>query len=175
MGRDAIIIEDYEQYEIFKYSPSIFHLFGKYYPERITLRRIIRFILALPDGYEIYSLVKDDKALGYCTIQRGKSPRFDYTTEKDIVVGPYVIMPEYQGYGLATKLIRRVLLINKGKYQYAYAYIKKDNIASIKTCEKLGFSFYKYAHVTRIKADVKATDDTEASHIIMRIKEGEIR
>ena len=171
MGRDAII-EDYEQYEIFKYSPSIFHLFGKYYPERITLRRIIRFILALPDGYEIYSLVKDDKALGYCTIQRGKSPRFDYTTEKDIVVGPYVIMPEYQGNGLAAKLIRRVLLINKGKYQYAYAYIKKDNTASIKTCEKVGFKFYSFAEVTKIKADVKKTDDAKAHYVVYRYENG---
>ena len=175
MGREPIKIEDYEDYEIFKYSPSLFHLFGKYYPEKITLRRIIRFLLALPDGYGIYSLVKEGKALGYCTIQNGKSPRFDYTSEKDIVVGPYVIMPEYQGNGLAAKLIYRVLLTNKGKYEYAYAYIKKDNIASIKTCEKLGFSFYKNAHVTSIKADVKSTDDADASHIIMRIREGEAR
>ena len=174
MTREPIKIEDYDSFEIFKYTPSIFHLFGKYYPERITFRRIIRFILALPDGYEIYSLVKVDKALGYCTIQNGKSHRFNYTTEKDIVVGPYVVMPDYQGHGLAVKMISRVLMANKGKYEYAYVYINRDNVASIKTFEKLGFTYYKNAYVTRIKADVKATDDTDANYIIMRI-EGETR
>lgn len=175
MGKNLIKLEDYDSFEIFKYTPSLFHLFGKYYPEKITLRRIIRFILALPDGYEIYSLVKENKAWGYCTIQNGKSPRFNYTSENDIVVGPYVIMPEYQGHGLAAKLIHRVLLANKGNYDYAYAYIKKDNIASIKTCEKLGFAFYKNAHVTSIKADVKVTEDKNADHIIMRVNEGNVR
>lgn len=170
MTSKLIKIEEYNEYSIYEYTPSLFHLFGRFYPERINARRIIRFILALKDGYKIYSLVKDDKAVAYCTIQSGKSPRFDYTTENDIVVGPYVVMPEYQGAGLAAKLIKRILLYKAGQYEYAYAYITDSNIASIKTCEKLGFSFYKNAYVTAIKADVKATDDENTGHVIMRLK-----
>lgn len=166
--RELQLIEEIDGYEIYKYKPSFFHLFGDYYPERISVRRIIRFLLALPDGYEIYSMVKNGNALGYCTIQNGKSPRFDYTSQDDIVVGPYVIMPEFQGKGLAAKLISIVLQQKKNSYNAAYAYIKKDNIASIKTCEKVGFRFYSYAEVTRIKADVKKTSDQEASHVIYR-------
>ena len=163
-------IEDFEVYSIFEYTPNLLHLFGKYYPERINLRRIIRFTLALKDGYKIYSLVKDNKALAYCTIQSGKSSRFDYTTENDIVVRPYVVMPDFQGDGLAAKLIKRILVYKAGQYRYAYAYITDTNIASIKTCERLGFRFYKNAYVTAFKADVKATDDDKTGHVIMRLK-----
>ena len=172
MTQKVIKIEEFDKYIIYEYTPTFFHLFGKYYPEKITLRRIIRFLLALKDGYKIYSLVKDNAVLAYCTIQSGKSNRFDYTTKEDIVVGPYVVMPEYQGSGLAAKLIKRILIYKANTYRYAYAYITDGNIASIKTCEKLGFVFYKNAYVTAIKADVMATDDENTGHIIMRLNGG---
>jgi RimJ/RimL family protein N-acetyltransferase len=164
--------KDYDGYKIIRHTPSVFNLFGEYYPEKITIRRIIRFLLALPDGYEIFSLVKDGVAVGYCTVQNGKSPRFDYTLPEDIVVGPYVIMPKYQGKGLAAKLIEAVLQSKNTSYRSAYAYIKKDNIASIKTCENVGFKFYSFAEVTRFKADVKKTNDTKAHYVVYRYENG---
>lgn len=173
MSEKLIKIEEFDNYSIYKFSPDVFHLFGKFYPERINVRRIIRFLLALKDGYEIYSLVYNNIAIAYCTIQNGKCRRFDYTTEEDIVVGPYVVMPQYRGLGLAKELISRVLKYKGKGYSFAYAYITEGNLASVKTCEKLGFEFYKYAYVTRFKADVKATDDKDAGHIIMRLKLGD--
>ncbi len=161
-------IASLDTYSVYRYIPSLINLFGKYYPEKITIRRIIRFVLALPSGYEIFSLVDNEKALGYCTIQSGKSKRYDYTNDNDISVGPYVIMPEYQGQGLAAELIKVVLDYKKDDYIYAYAYIKNDNYASIKTCEKNGFNFYSYARVTSLKADVKISEDPTADYIIMR-------
>ena len=166
-------LEEFNNYSIYKFTPDIFNLFGKYYPEKVNLRRIIRFILALNDGYEIYSLVKNNEAIAYCTIQNGKCRRFDYTTENDIVVGPYVVMPNYRGSGLAKELISRVLKYKRTGYNFAYAYITEGNMASIRTCESLGFKYYKNAYVTKIKADVIATDDKNSGHIIMRLKLGD--
>lgn len=167
-------ISGFEDYQILKYTPKWYALFGKYYPEKITLRRIIRFLLAMPCGYETYFLIKDNVVEGYCTVQSGKSSRFDYTSENDIIIGPYYILPQYQGKSLATKLIDLILRYKNGSYKYAFAYIKTDNIPSIKTCEKLGFSYYSGAHVTKFKADVRKTDDINAHYIIMRKNGDEI-
>lgn len=162
------------KYRIVRFKPWLFNLFGPYYPERITMRRIIRFSLALLHGYKIYSLINTNEVIGYCTIQSGKSSRFNYTKERDIVVGPYVIMPEYQGHGLAAKLIELVLKNGDCHFEYAYAYIKKENIASIRTCEKVGFQYYGNAIVTTIKADVKLVKEKNAAYSIYRISESEL-
>lgn len=164
-------LEGFENYRIVKFRPSLLNLFGPYYPEKITMRRIIRFFLALPYGYRIYSLISENTTIGYCTVQSGKSPRFEYTGKMDIVIGPYVIMPEYQGHGLAAKLIEIILKNEISDFKYAYAYIKKDNIASIRTCEKIGFQYYGDAIVTAIKADVKVSKNKKAPYSIYRIKE----
>lgn len=161
-------IPGFEEYKIFKYTPSWLNLFGDYYPEKVTLRRVIRFLLAMPCGYEIYSLIKDEVVEGYCALQSGKTRRFDYTESDDLVVGPCYILPDFQGNALAAKLIAAILEYKKGLYIHAFAYIKNDNIASKKTVEKVGFSFYSNAYVTRVKANVKKTDDENTLYSIYR-------
>lgn len=162
-------ISSFDDYKIVRYRPSWFHLFGKYYPEKITLRRTIRFVLAMPCGYELFSLIHNDVVQGYCVIQSGKTMRFNFASDKDIVVGPYYILPDFQGRSLASKLIKAILEFENGKYTTAFAYIKKNNIASIKTVEKLGFSYYSNAEVTKKMAFVKKNDDDNAQYIIMKM------
>lgn len=165
-------VQEFEGFEVYKYTPDIFNLFGPYYPEKITIRRIIRFLMAFPDGYEIFSLVEKDETLGYCVIQSGKCPRFDYSTENDIIVGPYMIMPKHQGKGLAGKLIAHILKMKCGSYRNAFAYIKRDNLASIRTCEKIGFRFFGNVEVTKVKADVKLSEKDATKHVLYRIEGG---
>lgn len=169
MNKEMKQLENLGEYEVYRYRPSLFHLFGKYYPEEITMRRFIRLVLAFTDGYEIYYLVQNRTTVAYCMIQNGKSNRYDFATEDDLVVGPILVMPEFRGLGAGTQLIKKVLDLNVNKFKYAYAYIKRDNIASIRTFEKAGFAYYKNAFVTKIKADVKQTEDKNTGYLIVRI------
>ncbi len=168
--RNYVNIKAFEDYKIYKYNPSWYNLFGNYYPEKKSIRRIARFMLALPKGYNIYSLIKDNIPVGYCVIQNGESNRYNFTTKNDIVVGPYYITPNNQGKSLGTKMVKCVLEYNKGNYDNAYAYIKKNNIPSIKICKKNGFTIYSNAIVTKFIANVRTTQDTESKFIIMRKK-----
>ncbi len=171
MTKRLKLINRIGEFKLFEYKPTLMHMFGKLYPESITVRRIIRFALALKCGYEIYYLTDKDETVAYCTVQSGKSKRFDYSTEKDIIIGPYVVVEEYRGQSIASKLIEEVLKIRKGTYNYAFAYIKKENIASIKTCEKVGFTYYSDAVVTPFICNVKKNEDSDCNYIIMKDEE----
>lgn len=160
-----------EEFEIFKFTPGVFSLFGEFYPEPISLRRIIRFAMALKCGYEIYYLVDGKKTVAYCTVQSGRSKRFDYSDEKDIIIGPYVVVEDYRGRAIASRLIKEILAMRKGTYKGAFAYIKKENIASIKTCEKIGFKYFSDALVTRIICNVRKTEKKDSSYLIMKYEE----
>ncbi len=157
-----------DKFELIRFTPGILDLFGKYYPEKISLRRIIRFGMALKCGYEIYYLTDGDKTCAYCTVQSGKSKRFDYSDEKDIIIGPYAVVESYRGNGVASRLVEKVLEIKKGTYKSAFAYIKKENIASIRTCEKVGFRYYSDAVITGLVRNVRKTNKTDSSYLIMK-------
>lgn len=170
-----IQISKHGDYMLYEYSPSIFHLFGEYYFEKIKIRRIIRFCLALASGYKIYYYVKEHTPVAYCTVQNGRARRFDFSTDADIVIGPYVVDDLYRGNGIAASLINQILLLYKNRFERAFVYIKKDNIASIKTCKKLGFDFYSDARVTPLKADVKSINGADSKHLILYISESDIK
>ena len=162
------LLSEFDGFKLFKYKPTLLHMFGGLYPEPVTIRRIIRFGLALKCGYEIFYLVDKDKTVAYCTVQSGRSKRFDYSNERDIIIGPYVVIEEYRGQSIASKLIKEVLKIKKGTYNYAFAYIKKENVASIKTCEKVGFEYYSDAVVTPLICNVQKSENNSCKHIIMK-------
>ena len=174
MTKKLELLSEIGEYKLFKYKPTLLHMFSKLYPEPITLRRVLRFGMALKCGYEIFYLVDKDKTVAYCTVQSGKSKRFDYSSEKDIIIGPYVVVEKYRGQNIASTLVDKLLKIKKGTYNYAYAYIKKENIASIKTCEKVGFEYYSNAVVTSLICNVKKSNDSNCKHIIMRYEEKDI-
>lgn len=161
-----------ENYDLYQFSPTLFDLFGKYYPEPVKLKRILRFVLALKCGYEIFYLIdNDNKTIAYCVLQNGKSGRFDFSCQGDALVGPVLVLEEHRGKSIAAKLIKHILEIKNGYYKNIYCYIKKDNFASIKTFEKVGFTYYSDARLTPLLYNVRKCKHNDCKHLIMKYED----
>lgn len=171
---DNVITKSFGEKRILQFTPTLFSLFGKLYPEKITIRRIIRFLFALPDGYKIYYLTKENKTIAYCVVQSGKSKRFNFVNNEDIIIGPILVLNEFRGKGVATELIKSVLALENNNYNQAYCYIKKENQASINTFKKVGFIYYSDAILSPVLCNVKISNSEKSKHLIMKFNGGKI-
>ncbi len=86
----------------------------------------------------VYYLSVADCVVGYCVVTPG-GRRLKKSTPDDIVLGPYYIAPEYRGNGYAKELIKMTLSHCGYEYRYAYDWIDKNNVGSIKASEACGF------------------------------------
>lgn len=152
--------------EVIKYKPTILKPFLIDMEPTTVLRRI-RFLIDWFYGYSVYYLKKESVFLGYCTVTSGKNPRFWFSEDCDIVVGPYYIEDKYRGKGYATKLVNAVITHCEKGWKKAYLYIKNSNQASIKVVEHLGGQFLFHVHNTRTKKLVK-TDSGEYGIYMIR-------
>lgn len=124
---------------LYEYTPSITRpLYMRF--EKMTFSRRIRLLLEfLHNGsYTVYYLAVDDVLVGYCVVAGG-GRRLKTSVPLDIVLGPYYIDTKQRGKGYSKILIRMVLDYRKGTYQFAYDYIDKTNLPSIKASEACGF------------------------------------
>ena len=72
-------------------------------------------------------------------------------------MGPYYVVPEKRGEGLAAKLVDICLKTDPPKTGKAWEFIQHNNIASIKTAEKVGFEYNsecRYSKYLRILSSV---------------------
>ena len=107
--------------------------------EKIHLVRRFRFLFEYlrKGSYKVYYLSKNEEIVGYCVTVLGGG-RLTISTEKDIVLGPYYVDPIYRSLGYAKVLVQMVLKYCSFDYEYAFDWIHKSNIASIKTSEACG-------------------------------------
>lgn len=100
----------------------------------------MRFLLEyLSKGsYKVYYLEVNGELVGYSVFSPG-GRRLKCSTRHDLVCGPSFVLHQYRGHGYMTLLYQMVLNNCCNGYDYVYAWIKKDNIASIKACRKAGF------------------------------------
>lgn len=157
-------------YEYYKYIPSFFKPFYIKL-EKLTLRRRVRLLIAFFVGYSVYYLVKDDKYIGYCLVQSGKDVRYKFATEDDIIVGPYYIVEDYRGKKLSIELLNYVLRYSGIKYNNAYDYIGKDNIASIRASEAVGFKYMSDANLTSILRRIILCKEGSGEYLIFKHSE----
>ena len=122
-----------------KCKPSLKNLFpSSLY--NLTLHNKIRWVIQLPVGYDIYKFFYEEKEIGYCAVSYGKNPRYPFINKSnESIIGPYYILEEYRGSGLATKYITKLIPEVIEKVDAIYAFIQADNIASIKTVEECVF------------------------------------
>ena len=95
--------------------------------------------------------------IGYCFIGDGANFRYTFADRGDALVGPYYVSPDKRGMGLAAKLVSTCLRIDPPKTGKAWEFIQHNNAASIKTAEKVGFSYYsecRYSKRTRVLSPV---------------------
>ena len=86
----------------------------------------------------MYYLEKEAVIVAYSVVSRGGG-RYGFATRKDIVVGPYFVKEEHRGKKYSEILVSELLQNDKIVYDYAYDWIRYDNIPSIKCTERVGF------------------------------------
>lgn len=90
--------------------------------------------------YQVVYMEKDNKIIGHLVFGKGGS-RVAMSSTDDIVIGPIWIIPSARSKGYGSIGIDFILNKMGLNYQYAYEYIDKDNIPSIRAVEKNGFTF----------------------------------
>ena len=140
-------IKNIDGIDYYIYKPSLFGLYYDCYsgnevpPYFSRLIHKIRMIRELYESnYQIVYREKDKKIVGHLVIGRGGS-RIEMSTTNDIVIGPIWVVPNERSHGYGSRGIRFILDEMNVNYNYAYEYIEKDNIPSIRTVEKNGFDF----------------------------------
>ena len=91
--------------------------------------------------------------IGYCFIGDGSNFRYTFARRGDAIVGPYYLIPEMRGHGLASMLICSGLDDYAPRTGTAWDFIQHNNTASIKTSEIVGFAYYsdcKYSGLLRV-------------------------
>ena len=123
----------------FAYNPTPFRLLYCHF-EKMTFSRRVRLLLEyLAKGsYKVFYLAVDGTLVGHCVAAAGNR-RLKRSAEEDVVLGPYFVDPNYRGHGYAKELIRWTLEKGGLQYRYAYDYINKSNLPSIKASQACGF------------------------------------
>lgn len=125
--------------KIYEYSPTSWKpLYKKL--DYVFLGRFLRYQYEIAKGgYLVYYLEVDGQIVAQNIIIPG-GRRMKCTTNRDVVIGgPYFTLPEMRGKGYIKYLIKNSLLNCSYDWVYAYDYIKKSNIASIRVTEGIGF------------------------------------
>lgn len=155
-------------FDFYIYKPTFGKWLYKNY-EHMRIQRWVRFLLEYvsKQRYVVYYIAEKDTILGYCFLAPG-GRRLKCSNEKDIVLGPYYILPEFRGNGYSVELIRAVVERLHLDYAYAYDYIAKDNIPSKKATEACGFLKCAELNIRGVLRKLVICDDGE--YIVYRKK-----
>lgn len=121
------------------YEPTPFSLLYHHF-EKMTFSRRVRLLMEYfsKGRYQVFYLAVEDILVGHCVAAPGNR-RLKRSSRADMVIGPYFVDGKYRGNGYAKELVKWTLETNKGNYRYAYVYIKKNNLPSIKASTSCGF------------------------------------
>lgn len=164
------IVEE-DGYSLWEYFPTLFRPFYCKLDKQSFVRRVRLLLEYLSKGkYKVYYLVIDGKIVGYSVFTPG-GRRLKCSTSNDLVSGPSFISPEYRGRGYAAILKRMIIKYCCNDYRYIYSWIDKKNIASIKSCQKVGFDMTYGELVIQGKLrTLKQVSKGEGTNIIVRYK-----
>lgn len=87
--------------------------------------------------------------------------------DRDVIINPYYVSPDYRGHGLGAELLKFALSNNCENWGNVFAIVMGNNIASIKTLNKLGFSLIGYAEKNRFSYRLS---ETTTDRLVYRIK-----
>lgn len=156
-------------FTVYEFTPSLFKLFYNDM-EHITFQRKIRFVIEYFRGYKVYYLEKDGVFVAYSVVSKGGG-RYVFASEEDIVVGPYFVDIRYRGKGYSKILVE--VLLHLCKYKYAYDWINKDNIPSLRCSKSNGFKIINTANIIKpFRKIVVCNDDSGEYYILKYIRNG---
>ncbi|MBE6952373.1 MAG: GNAT family N-acetyltransferase [Ruminococcaceae bacterium] len=137
----------YNYIDFYEYSPTLFRPYYMAYPvedhplyEKRAMHRIRMLLEYLRGGYRVFYMCINNEIVGHIVVADG-GRRLSISENVDIVLGPIYISPRMRGHGIATEGIRVILNELNWDYRYAYEFIMDDNMASIRTVEKNGYTF----------------------------------
>lgn len=164
-------VDKTEDFEVWKFEPDLVHAFP-FYMERVALPWRIRCIMEFFVGYVVYYIKKENEWAGYCVVSSGSNPRYDFSSDKDIIYGRYFIAEKFRGQHLAVKMLKKVLDNCESNYEKAFAYLRVSNIPSVKTMEKIGATKIKQFD---IKGKLrKLQDNPDGEFVLYRYMKGKI-
>jgi len=167
MEKNLKFIKKIDGFDYYEYTPKVTKLFYKH-NENMTLLKKIRFMLDYIRGFKVYYMFSEQNMVGYCMVARGGSYRLEFTSKEDVVLGPAYIAEEKRGQGLNSVLCENILNKFNLNYRYAYSYIRKNNLSSIKSFEKVGFALLYSAKISRFTRAIKLTSNNEGMFFIYR-------
>ena len=126
-------------FRLYEFKPTIFSLVA--FPmEKLTIIRRCRFLKEyFCGGYKVYYLQIENNFVGYCFVTPG-GRRLKCSTNRDIVIGPYFILPQFRGKGYAKILINMVFTNCTYNFKNIFCWIHETNIPSIRTVESCGMT-----------------------------------
>lgn len=164
------VVEDGE-YVLWEYTPTLFKpLFGNM--DQPSFTRRVRFMLEylMKGSYKVYYLEVNGTLVGYNVFAPG-GRRLKCATRKDLVSGPSYVLPEHRGNGYIGILKRMVFKNCCNGYDYVYAWISKENIASINAYSKVGYDVnYGELKIVGKMRKLIQTPKGKGTNIIVRYK-----
>lgn len=159
MDQEMKLVYQDKKIKLYQFEPKLFRLYNFNLQNHSVITRIRYLIDYLQKGrYVIYYMFFHDNVIGECVITPG-GRRLRCSTKNDIVIGgPYFIVPEQRGKGFSELLIKLSLQYCKYDWAYAFDYIKRDNIPSIKTTIKCGFEKVGEININKLTHVMKATE-----------------
>lgn len=162
------------EYTLYEYSPSLLKLYYVDFEPMPLFRRGRLTIEYLHKGhYKVYYLSINGSLVGHCLVAPG-GRRLRCSSDNDIVLGPYFIEESERGKGYSEKLIALTLQYYTGEYRYAFDYIKKSNVPSIRASLKCGFE--KVGELNKVGLLHKLTQvEEDGEYEIYRVSNPRVR
>ena len=159
-----------EKYKLFLFIPSFIRLFPRSgNMHKMDIKQKLRFLTLLIHGYKVYVLSDlENNTIGCVTVANGKTYRYPFADENDLIIGPYFVLPEYRRQGIATRMIKCVIERYETNYNSLFAHIWHENQASVECMKKLGFHTIGTLRTTRILQT--CIPDKEGKLILVRKK-----
>ena len=141
-----------EGVKIFVFKPKPFSLFPRSgHTHTMTINQRIRFLLMLKNNYKVYVLTTNQNdVIGTATYSIGKNKRYPFLENNDLILGPYLVLPEYRNKGYGKLLIEETIKFYKSQeYNRIFAHVWYTNKPSISLLQKNGFKRIGNYSVTR--------------------------
>ena len=124
---------------VYVFTPSVFCLVPPSIKRHFSMCDRAKLMLRVLRGYTVYYQTDGEKLVSYCFLKRNYLCKYAFLKDKDVLINPYYVSPEYRGRGLGGKLIEAAIADKNEGWETVYAVVKEDNLPSIRTLEKLNF------------------------------------
>ena len=127
--------------EVHLFSASLIHVIpdglnGRF-PKNRLLFRAIR-------GYWLCYVIYRDELISYAFFKKNYLLKYRFMHRKDVLINTYDVSPQYRSHRLGAKMLNIALSSDRFEWRKAFAVVNKNNVPSIRTLQKIGFTLIGY-------------------------------